>query len=50
VVYVSCDPATFARDLKAFLVGGFTLVDLRVIDLFPMTEHVEIVGLLDFGS
>jgi len=50
VVYVSCDPATFARDLKAFLMGGFTLVDLRVIDLFPMTEHVEIVGLLDFGS
>jgi tRNA/tmRNA/rRNA uracil-C5-methylase (TrmA/RlmC/RlmD family) len=50
VVYVSCDAATFSRDLKSFLAGGFTLADLRVIDLFPMTEHVEIVGVLDFGS
>jgi tRNA/tmRNA/rRNA uracil-C5-methylase (TrmA/RlmC/RlmD family) len=50
VVYVSCDAATFARDLRAFLAGGFELVDLRVIDLFPMTEHVEIVGLLDKGA
>ena len=50
VVYVSCDAATFARDVKSFLSGGFKLVDLKVIDLFPMTEHVEIVGLLDNGA
>lgn len=47
VVYVSCDAATFARDLKEFLGTGFVLSDLRVFDLFPMTEHVELVALLD---
>ncbi|MGA2122969.1 MAG: TRAM domain-containing protein [Acidimicrobiales bacterium] len=47
VVYVSCDAATFARDLKNFLGHGFVLSDLRVFDLFPMTEHVEIVANLD---
>ena len=41
LVYVSCDAATFSRDLKIFLSGGYTLSDLRVFDLFPMTEHVE---------
>ncbi len=47
VIYVSCDAATFARDLKEFLGSGFALSDLRVFDLFPMTEHVELVALLD---
>ncbi|MGH3733337.1 MAG: class I SAM-dependent RNA methyltransferase [Acidimicrobiales bacterium] len=47
VVYVSCDAATFARDLKVFVGHGFSLSDLRVFDLFPMTEHVEVVALLD---
>ena len=47
VVYVSCDPATFARDLKLLLSGGFELGELRAFDLFPMTEHVEIVAVLD---
>ena len=47
LVYVSCDAATFSRDLKIFLSGGYTLSDLRVFDLFPMTEHVELVALLD---
>lgn len=47
VIYVSCDAATFARDLKDFLGSGFALSDLRVFDLFPMTEHVELVALLD---
>lgn len=49
VVYVSCDAATFARDLKGLLAGGFDLVALRAFDLFPMTEHVELVALLDNG-
>lgn len=49
LVYVSCDAATFARDLKIFLGGGYTLSDLRVFDLFPMTEHVELVALLDIA-
>jgi tRNA/tmRNA/rRNA uracil-C5-methylase (TrmA/RlmC/RlmD family) len=49
VVYVSCDAATFSRDLKGLLAGGFDLVDLKAFDLFPMTEHVELVALLDMG-
>ena len=37
------------RDLKGLLAGGFDLVDLKAFDLFPMTEHVELVALLDMG-
>ena len=48
VVYVSCDAATFARDLTNFLDGGYAVRDLRILDLFPMTEHVELVTTLDF--
>jgi tRNA/tmRNA/rRNA uracil-C5-methylase (TrmA/RlmC/RlmD family) len=47
MVYVSCDAATFARDLKAFRAGGYELGDFAVFDLFPMTEHVELVASLD---
>lgn len=50
VVYVSCDPATFARDVKNFAQSGYFLRDLRAYDLFPMTEHVELVGVLDSGA
>ncbi|HEY5111935.1 MAG TPA: TRAM domain-containing protein [Acidimicrobiales bacterium] len=50
LVYVSCDPATFARDLKTFLGSGFVMEQLQVFDLFPMTEHVELVALLDSPS
>lgn len=49
VVYVSCDAATFARDLKILLAGGFALGRFRVFDLFPMTEHVELIASLDLG-
>jgi tRNA/tmRNA/rRNA uracil-C5-methylase (TrmA/RlmC/RlmD family) len=49
VVYVSCDAATFARDLKILLAGGFATKEMRVFDLFPMTEHVELVASLDLG-
>lgn len=49
LVYVSCDAATFSRDLKALMMGGFKFTDLRAFDLFPMTEHVELVALLDFA-
>ena len=47
LVYVSCDAATFARDLKALIAGGYALGDVGVFDLFPMTEHVELVSSLD---
>jgi tRNA/tmRNA/rRNA uracil-C5-methylase (TrmA/RlmC/RlmD family) len=46
VAYVACDPATFARDLRVFLDAGWELASLRAFDVFPMTEHVELVGIL----
>lgn len=46
VVYVSCDSATLARDLKALCGSGYELRRLRVVDQFPMTVHVEVVCLL----
>ena len=47
VVYVSCDAPTMARDARRLLDGGYRLVSLRGIDLFPNTPHVETVGLFD---
>ncbi len=46
MAYVSCDPASFARDLRVALDAGWTLGSLRAFDLFPMTEHVELVAVL----
>ena len=46
IVYVSCDPATFARDVATATSLGWELGSLRAFDLFPMTEHVELVGVL----
>ena len=42
--YVSCDPATLARDLGLLLERGWTLEGLRAFDAFPMTHHVECVA------
>jgi tRNA/tmRNA/rRNA uracil-C5-methylase (TrmA/RlmC/RlmD family) len=47
VAYVSCEPAPFARDLAVALEAGWSLRSLRAFDLFPMTEHVELVGILE---
>jgi tRNA/tmRNA/rRNA uracil-C5-methylase (TrmA/RlmC/RlmD family) len=44
VVYVSCDPSSFARDIRVLLDAGWRLTGLRAFDIFPMTEHVELVG------
>lgn len=46
IVYVSCDPATLARDLKIFQELGFTTGPITPVDLFPRTKHVETVVLL----
>ncbi len=44
--YVSCDPATMARDIGLLLGRGWTLGGLRAFDAFPMTHHVECVATL----
>jgi 23S rRNA (uracil1939-C5)-methyltransferase len=46
IVYISCEPTTFARDLRLFSERGFHLQRLNLVDMFPQTYHMEVVGLL----
>ena len=46
VVYVSCDPATLARDIKLFSEKGYSLIEYTPVDMFPRTAHVECCALL----
>lgn len=46
IVYISCNPATFARDVVRFENEGYILDKVQPVDLFPQTHHVEIVALL----
>jgi 23S rRNA (uracil1939-C5)-methyltransferase len=46
IIYVSCEPTTFARDLRLFSERGYSLQRLSLIDMFPQTFHMEVVGLL----
>ena len=47
VVYISCNPATQARDLEWFASTGYRLVRLTPVDMFPHTSHVETVAVLE---
>jgi len=46
LLYVSCNPSTFARDLKYFADRGIITQKIQPIDMFPQTHHIECVGLL----
>jgi 23S rRNA (uracil1939-C5)-methyltransferase len=46
VVAVSCDPATFARDVKILIDGGYKLAGVTPVDQFRWSQHVEVVGVL----
>lgn len=46
IAYVSCDPASFARDVRHFIEHGYRLERATPVDLFPQTFHIETVGLL----
>ena len=50
IVYVSCNPATFARDAKILKSEGYEIKEIQPVDMFPQTMHMEIVCLLSKGK
>ena len=47
IIYISCNPATFARDVKILTENGYVLKKITPVDMFPQTGHIEVVGLLE---
>jgi 23S rRNA (uracil1939-C5)-methyltransferase len=45
IVYISCNPSTFARDVKDFTAGDYRMEKLTLIDMFPCTQHIEVIAL-----
>ena len=49
IIYVSCDPATLARDLQTLLESGYLMQTIQLVDMFPQTFHLETVTVLVRG-
>ncbi|MEC7641041.1 MAG: 23S rRNA (uracil(1939)-C(5))-methyltransferase RlmD [Nitrospinota bacterium] len=47
IIYVSCNPATLARDLSKLCEESYALIDLKVVDMFPQTQHIETAVFLE---
>jgi 23S rRNA (uracil1939-C5)-methyltransferase len=47
LVYVSCNPSTFSRDVKELSMMGYCLKKAQPVDMFPHTSHIEVVGALE---
>ncbi len=50
IVYIACDPATQARDVARFCEGGYEVVTVQPVDMFPHTDHIENICLLERPS
>ena len=46
IIYISCNTATFARDVKILSENGYELKKVSAVDMFPQTSHIEVVGLI----
>ena len=46
IIYISCNPATQARDIRRLIDMGFRLEELQPIDMFPQTKHIEVIASL----
>ena len=49
IVYVSCNPSTYSRDIRDFIGGGYRLEELALADMFPCTQHIEVISRLSLA-